>query len=115
MTHIDPFRPSPDEAVARMLREELAGPDPDGFLRRLRQHLARLPAQPTEWDVLARWARPRVVAVAMAAAFLLGVALFRNWQSHGAAPSAVAGIPAAAIMAPTGDLAPITYAVLEGQ
>lgn len=115
MTQIDPFRPSPDEALGRLLSEELAGPDPDGFLARLRLHLAALPSQPSEWDILARWAHPRVVVAAMAAAFLLGVALYTNWRSHGSEPSTMAGIPAAAIMAPTADPGPITFAILEGR
>jgi hypothetical protein len=115
MKSIDPFRPSPDEELGRLLREEMSGPDPDGFLDRLSHHLARFPAQPSQWDVLAQWARPRVMAAAVAAAFLLGVALYSNWVTHGGEPTTTAGIPAAAIMAPPGDAGPITYAILEGR
>jgi hypothetical protein len=115
MKSIDPFRPSPDEDLGRLLREEMSGPDPDGFLDRLSHHLARLPAQPSQWDVLAHWARPRVMAAAVAAAFLLGVALYTNWAEHDVEPTTIAGIPAAAIMAPMGDVGAITYAILEGR
>jgi hypothetical protein len=55
------------------------------------------------------------MAAAVAAAFLLGVALYSNWVTHGGEPTTTAGIPAAAIMAPPGDAGPITYAILEGR
>jgi hypothetical protein len=55
------------------------------------------------------------MAAAVAAAFLLGVALYSNWATHGVEATTTAGIPAAAIMAPMGDVGPITYAILEGR
>jgi hypothetical protein len=80
----------------------------------MRGFLARLPERDTGWDVLAGWARPGVMAAAMAAAFLLGVALYAGWPARLERPGP-APVPAAALLAPTADdPGPITFAVLEG-
>lgn len=67
---LSPFDHGPDPELGRMLREALTGPEPEAFLRRVRTAVAA--AEPgDQWDVLAGWARPRVMAMAVAAAFLL--------------------------------------------
>jgi hypothetical protein len=67
---MSPFDHEPDPELGRMLREALTGPEPEAFLRRLRMSVAA--AEPgNQWDVLAGWARPRAMAMAVAAAFLL--------------------------------------------
>lgn len=67
---MSPFDHEPDPELGRMLREALTGPAPEAFLRRLQ--LAVSGAQRgNEWDVLAGWARPRAMAMAVAAGFLL--------------------------------------------
>jgi hypothetical protein len=67
---LSPFDHEPDQELGRMLREQLTGPAPEAFLRRLRAAVADH-ARGDEWDVLAVWARPRAMAVAVAAGFLL--------------------------------------------
>jgi hypothetical protein len=67
---LSPFDHEPDAELGRMLREQLTGPAPEAFLRRLRLAIAGR-ARGNEWDVLAVWARPRVMAMAVAAGFLL--------------------------------------------
>ena len=112
-----PFGGLPDEELGRQLGDELRGPDPAGFLSRLGGRLARLPDRDTQWDVLAHWARPRILVAAMAAAFLLGVALWRNWSGHRAvAQTTVATVSATMFVAPTAaDQAPMMFAVLEAR
>lgn len=67
---MSPFEHQPDPELGRMLREALTGPEPEAFLRRLRVAAAGA-ERGDQWDVLAGWARPRVLAVAVAAGFLL--------------------------------------------
>jgi hypothetical protein len=67
---MSPFDHEPDHELGRMLRESLSGPEPEAFLRRLRAAVAGA-APGDQWDVLAGWARPRVMAMAVAAGFLL--------------------------------------------
>ncbi|HEU5217523.1 MAG TPA: hypothetical protein VFU23_02635 [Gemmatimonadales bacterium] len=67
---MSPFDHEPDPELGRMLREALTGPEPEAFLRRLRMAAAEA-GRADQWDVLAGWARPRVMAMAVAAAFLL--------------------------------------------
>jgi hypothetical protein len=112
-----PWQTGPDGELGRRLRDELDGPDPSAYLGRLREFLLALPERDTEWDVLAHWARPGVVVAAMAASFLLGFALLTGWRDHaGPAPETAAGMPAAALIAPTAaEPGPITFAVLEGR
>jgi hypothetical protein len=77
-----------------------------------------LPARASQWDVLATWARPGVVAVAAAAAFLLGVALWQTWQRQIREPAVAAPSVSVAILdaatSPPGETQ-ILYAVLEGR
>jgi hypothetical protein len=67
---LSPFDHEPDQELGRMLREQLTGPAPEAFLRRLRLAIAGS-GRGDEWDVLEVWARPRVMALAVAAGFLL--------------------------------------------
>ncbi len=67
---MSPFDHEPDPELGRMLREALTGPEPEAFLRRLRTAAAAA-ERGDQWDVLAGWARPRAMAVAVAAGFLL--------------------------------------------
>ena len=67
---MSPFDNEPDPGLGRMLREALTGPEPEAFLRRLRAAAAGA-ERGDQWDVLAGWARPRAMAMAVAAAFLL--------------------------------------------
>lgn len=112
-----PFSRGPDDELGRLLGAELAGPDAEAYLGRLRQYLAGLPERDSQWEVLARWARPGVLVAAMAAGFLLGVALLNSWHAHRKSGTlAASGMPAAALMAPTAtEPGTITFAVLEGR
>lgn len=93
------FDNQPDQALGRVLRAELTGPEPEAFLRRLRSAL--IGAGPgTQWDVLAGWARPRVMAAAIAAALLLW---FGGWLASGPAQDSavmVASLPAHTVLSP---------------
>ena len=76
-----PFDHNRDEALGRLLREQLTGPAPEAFLARLRDAVAGA-GRPGEWDVvLTRWARPRMIAVAMAAGLLLWLGAWFSDQS----------------------------------
>jgi hypothetical protein len=74
-----PFDPAPDAELGGLLREALTGPEPEAFLRRMR---AAIQGQDNQWDVLERWARPRLVAAAVAAGLILwlGVRQFAERQ-----------------------------------
>jgi len=113
-----PFGDGPDRDLGPLIRDAYQGPDPARFLARLAGVLDGLPSRISQWDVLAAWARPGVVAAAAAAAFLLGVAWWQNWRRHSADPGAVQSSVSVAIL----DAAPaapgetqILYAVLEGR
>lgn len=67
---LSPFDNQQDETLGRLLREQLTGPAPEAFLSRMRLAVAGA-ERPSQWDVLAGWARPRVMAFALAAALLL--------------------------------------------
>ena len=67
---LSPFDHERDAELGRLLRERLTGPEPEVFLGRMRLAVAGA-QRPSEWDVLASWARPRVMALAIAAALLL--------------------------------------------
>ncbi len=67
---LSPFENQRDETLGRLLREQLTGPAPEAFLGRMRLAVAGAD-RPSQWDVLAGWARPRVMAFALAAALLL--------------------------------------------
>lgn len=67
---LSPFDHQRDEELGRLLREQLSGPRPEAFLQRLRLAVAGA-ERPGQWDVLADWARPRRIALAIAAGLLL--------------------------------------------
>jgi hypothetical protein len=67
---MSPFDQQPDHELGRMLREQLTGPAPEAFLRRIRLAVAGA-ERGDQWDVLSDWAKPRVMAMAIAAGFLL--------------------------------------------
>ncbi len=113
-----PFGNDPDRELGSLIREAYADPDPEQFLARLRGSLEGLPPRVSQWDVLATWARPGVVAAAAAAAFLLGVALWQTWWQRVADP--VLSVPSVSVAMLDATQArqgsdPILYAVLEGQ
>jgi hypothetical protein len=104
-----------DDELAGMLKPHFEGPDPGAFLRRLEGRLRALPERDTEWEVLARWARPSVLTAAMAAGFLLGLVWWRGWSRPVTQP-AVPAVSVAALEAPrTAVSEPVFYAVLEGR
>jgi len=74
--------PAPE--VSELLRRDFEGPDGPSFIDRLTVRLRGLPARDSEWDVLAAWARPGVLAAAVAAGLLLGVTLWQNWRDKAA-------------------------------
>ena len=100
---MSPFDNEPDPELGRMLREALTGPEPEAFLRRLRVAAAAA-ERGDQWDVLAGWARPRAMAVAVAAAFLLWLGTWfarlertdRCRRDHGLATGAHRGVVPAA-------------------
>ncbi|MGH7562598.1 MAG: hypothetical protein ACRENB_16440 [Gemmatimonadales bacterium] len=67
-----PFDPTPDPELGRLLRDALTGDEPEAFLARMRSAVAE---RDDQWDVLDRWARPRLVVSAVAAALLLWVGI----------------------------------------
>lgn len=113
-----PFGNGPDHELGSLIRDAYQGPDPEPFLVRLKGSLDGLPARASQWDVLATWARPGVVAAAAAAAFFLGVALWQSWRQQTANPAAVPPSVSVAMLDATparpGE-SQILYAVLEGR
>lgn len=61
----NPFDAGPDEALGALLRETLSRNDDAAFVTRVRAEFPR--AQVSAWDLLARWARPGLVAAAVVA------------------------------------------------
>ena len=81
MTGHDPFEATRDAALGRLLREHL---DPGGdaqFAARVRAVVKS--ERDTSWDVLARWARPGLVA----AAVVIGLGLWLAAQGGGNVPT----------------------------
>ena len=111
MTHESRFTDRPDPAVRSLLESEFEGPDPERFLGRLRRELVRLPARDTEWDVLAHWARPGVLAAAMAAGMLLGLTFWRSWR-HQPSSSGGPAMSVALLEEPRITTSPIVFTVL---
>jgi hypothetical protein len=95
---MSPFEQEPDPELGRMLREALTGPQPEAFLRRLRVAAAAA-ERGDQWDVLAGWARPRAMAMAVAAGFLLWLG---TWFARSTAPAdagvTMASLPAHAVV-----------------
>ncbi len=104
-----PFDAERDEELGGWLREAFSGPDQDRFFRRLGVALDGLPLRRSAWDELAGWGRPRVLAAAVAAGFVLGTALFQGWRDR--SPAEPAPSVAAALFEQPIDT-PILYAVL---
>ena len=115
MRQLSPFDLDPDPALGRMLREQLTGTDPEGFVARLARAAAALPDRDTQWEILAHWARPGVLVAAALAGLLLGLELWRDWRAPAAereslvAPAMVLEVPQRA----DGNL--IFYTVLEAR
>lgn len=65
-----PFDHQPDEELGRLLRDQLTGPAPEAFLRRLRLAVAGA-ERGDQWAILSDWARPRAMVMAVAAGLLL--------------------------------------------
>jgi hypothetical protein len=94
---MSPFDNQPDPELGRLLREHLSGPAPEAFLRRLKG--AVLAERGDQWDVLAGWARPRVLAAAIAAGFLLWLgAWFGDTFRAGDPGVTTASLPAQAVV-----------------
>jgi hypothetical protein len=108
----NPFRASPDAELGERLRAWLDGPDPEGFQRRLAVRLGDLPELDTQWDVLERWARSRILTAAMVAAFLLGFALLSSWRAQRTAPQMVATLPATMLLGSDTAPNPLIFSVL---
>ena len=90
---LSPFDHQRDEELGRVLREQLTGPAPEAFLRRLRLAVAGA-ERGDQWDVLAGWARPRRIALAIAAGLLLWLgAWFEGRRSVPDAGVMVASLP----------------------
>jgi len=97
-----PFDAESDPELGRLLRERLTGPEPEAFLRRLRLAAAGASAG-DQWDVLAGWARPRVMALAVAAGFLLWLGVWLGSVERPAEQEPgvqVASLPAHTIVMP---------------
>jgi hypothetical protein len=95
---MSPFDNQPDPELGRLLREQLTGPAPEAFLRRLKGAVAAERAD--QWDVLAGWARPRVLAAAIAAGFLLWLGAWFGDMSRTGDPGVTmaSSLPAQAVV-----------------
>lgn len=112
-----PFDTRPDETIGRLLRDHLGGADTAAFAARVRAAIAA--DADTAWDVLARWARPGLVA---AAAVALTVGL---WLSAGAGTDAepitladavqAAGVPEALLAGPSSSADAVLAAIVGDQ
>jgi hypothetical protein len=75
MTGHDPFDATPDAALGRLLREHLDAGGDAAFAARMRAALGA--EADSSWTVLARWARPGLVA---AASVVIGLGLWLATQ-----------------------------------
>lgn len=97
---LSPFENQQDEALGRRLREHLTGPEPEAFLGRMRLAVAGA-ERPSQWDVLAGWSRPRVMAFALAAALLLWLgAWFEGTRSTADPGVTMATLPTQSVVSP---------------
>jgi hypothetical protein len=78
----NPFSGERDAALGALLREALEAPDHPAFAARVRSALPAAGA----WDLLARWARPGLVAAAVVA-LAAGLWLSRGTQNSGLSTS----------------------------
>jgi hypothetical protein len=113
---LSPFDHERDAELGRLLRERLTGPEPEAFLNRMR--LAVVAAgQPGEWDLLTEWARPRRIALAIAAGLLLWLGAWFSVDRPATEPGLmVASLPAHTVVnqePPRAD--EIMAALLEGR
>ncbi|HTL04342.1 MAG TPA: hypothetical protein VL241_01230 [Gemmatimonadales bacterium] len=93
-----PFNAEHDPELGALLREQLGGPAPEQFLRRLRAAVVAAP-RADQWDVLDAWSRPRVMALAIAAGLLLWLgAWFENGQPAVDPGVMVASLPTHAVV-----------------
>jgi hypothetical protein len=83
------FSNESDAELGALLREALTGPAPEAFMARLEATVRGATAERDQWDTLARWARPRVALAAVAAAFLLGLGVWRHWSRPVSEPESV--------------------------
>lgn len=89
-----PFDHQQDEELGRMLREQLTGPRPEAFLKRMRIAVAGA-ERGNQWDVLSGWARPRAMAMAIAAGVLLWLGAWFAGVNQPIEPGAtIASLPA---------------------
>jgi hypothetical protein len=99
---LSPFDHQRDEELGRLLREQLTGPRPEAFLLRLRLAVAGAPAaRRGQWDLLEQWARPRVLALAIAAGLLLWLGAWFSTSRTAVEPGVmVASLPAHSVVNP---------------
>ncbi len=110
------FDAGPDRELGELVRDYASGPDGADFNARLRRTLGQLPERASQWDILAGWARPSVVAVAAAAGFLLGLTLWQGWRERMVPGAGAAASVSVALLEPTQrTVEPIIYTVLEEQ
>ena len=89
MTKRSSFSGESDPELGALLREVLTGPEPEAFVARLEASIRGRPSERDQWDILARWAGPRVALAAAAAAFLLGFGVWRSWSKPVPEPESV--------------------------
>lgn len=109
----EPFDSRPDVELGAALREALDGPDPDGFIARVR--MAVEAADDSSLGILARWA-PAGLAAAAAAAVVLWMFL-RPIADPGESPmQLIASAPARMEIAPAQPEADVLVtSLLEGR
>jgi hypothetical protein len=115
MSEQSPFRSERDLELGALLEDAFVGPAPEAFLARIEGAVSGLPRRPSEWDVLAGWARGPVLVAAAVAGFLLGLSLWRGWQSRAASPSVGTPSVSVAMLEPVRADEPILYTVLEAR
>jgi hypothetical protein len=97
---MSPFDHQRDEELGRLLREQLSGSRPEAFLERMRLAVAGS-AVPDGMDVLAGWARPRVMALAVAAGLLLWLGAWFSANQNTSEPGVtVASLPSHKLVNP---------------
>jgi hypothetical protein len=89
-----PFDQERDVELGRLLRERLTGAEPEAFLVRMQLAVAGA-ERPGQWDILADWARPRRIALAIAAGLLLWLGAWFSVNGLATDPGTmVASLPA---------------------